>query len=299
MRGFCVARRSCVAFSFELRLALVAAVLAVDVAGCSRKDPGGGSSVSVSTSALNTSPKTTDFAVYAQNSATLRDRTTVSGGDVGVRLAGSGPFLVAGYELALVSDVQVDTTRSVIANRLLLQDRARVGDVQVNHLTNQAAFYSHQYPFPSSMPALPPTAPVSPGTPPLAVNASTTVVASPGSYGAVSVGTQGILRLKGGVYELASLQLNNDARPCESGSEGLSFSSGVATAGRGTIWLRRELCEEMTLDEVPSDHGFLNSSFTFPSARIFSLSLASGGRRMYLHKVTRPCLSFAATLVAA
>ena len=53
-----------------------------------------------------------------------------------------------------------------------------------------------------------------------------------------------------------------------------------------------------SIDEVPSDHGRLNSSLTAPSSRICRRSLASGGRRMYLHKATRPCLSLAATRVA-
>ena len=54
-----------------------------------------------------------------------------------------------------------------------------------------------------------------------------------------------------------------------------------------------------SIDDVPSDQGRLNSSLTFPSSRIFSRSLAKGGRKMYLHKVSRPFLSLAATRVAA
>jgi hypothetical protein len=34
-------------------------------------------------------------------------------------------------------------------------------------------------------------------------------------------------------------------------------------------------------DDVPSDHGRLSSTRTFPSSRMLSRSLASGGRRMY------------------
>jgi hypothetical protein len=162
--------------------------------------------------ALNSNPQTTNFAVYAQNSATLRDRAAVSGGDVGVRVAGTGPFLVSGYELALVNDAHVDTSHNVISNRLLLQTRAHVGDVQVNQLNNDGGSYSHRYPFPSAMPALPALASVSPGTASLAVAANATVVASPGSYGAGTIGYRGVLRLRGGVYHLASLQLDNEAR---------------------------------------------------------------------------------------
>src|SRR5450631_940631 len=107
---------------------------------------------------------------------------------------------------------------------------------------------------------------------------------------------------------------------------GLSSSSGAATAGVGTIWLRRLECDESTpkypvrcrrgggtraasramrasggisTDDVPSDHGFLNSSLTTFPSKILRRSLASGGRRMYLHKASRPCPSLAATLGAA
>lgn len=46
-------------------------------------------------------------------------------------------------------------------------------------------------------------------------------------------------------------------------------------------------------DAVSSDHGFLSSLLTLPSSRILRRSLASGGRRMYLHKDRRPCWSLA------
>jgi hypothetical protein len=52
-------------------------------------------------------------------------------------------------------------------------------------------------------------------------------------------------------------------------------------------------------DDVPSDQGRLNSNLTFPSSRIFRRSLARGGRKMYLHRFSRPFLSLAATLVAS
>ena len=52
-----------------------------------------------------------------------------------------------------------------------------------------------------------------------------------------------------------------------------------------------------SIDVVPSDQGFLNSSRTAPSGKMCSRSLASGGRKMYLAKVSRPFLSLAATLV--
>jgi RHS repeat-associated protein len=190
--------------------AVAVAVFAMSMAGCSRKEPA--PSAGAFPAALNSNPQITNFAVYAQNSATLRDRTVLMGGDVGVHVAGTGPFLVTGYELALAASVQVDTTHNTIANRVLLQG-AKVGDVQTNTLTVQnGGTYAKKYVFPTTMPALPALAPVFAGTAALTVNGGATVVVSPGAYGAVSIGTKGTLRLQGGVYHLASLQLDDDAR---------------------------------------------------------------------------------------
>ena len=189
--------------------ALATVALLTSAASCSPKEPDG--RPAVSKAALDTNPQTTSFAVYAQNSAMLRDRVGVTAGDVGVGLVGTGPFLGGAYELVLTSDSHVDPIRNVIANGIQLQARARVGDVQVNRLVNQGGFFSHRYPFPANMPALPPTAPVTPGAAALTVNTAATLVASPGNYGAVSVGDRGVLRLKGGVYHLGSLSLTNDA----------------------------------------------------------------------------------------
>jgi hypothetical protein len=187
-------------------------VLAIGTVGCSPKGPPSDEVEGASPAALNASPQITNFAVYAQNSATLRDRAALSGGDLGVRVAGTGPFLVTGYELALVSGAQVDTTHNTIANRVLLQG-AKIGDVQTNTLTVQnGGTYTKKYAFPTTMPALPALAPVFAGTTALTVNASSTVVVSPGKYGAVSIGTKGVLRLQGGVYHWTSLQLDDDAR---------------------------------------------------------------------------------------
>jgi len=187
----CCVRRSPACFSSKLSATVAVAVLAIGATAC---------------------PQITNFGVYAQNSATLRDRAALSGGDVGVSMKGTGPLLVTGYELALVIGAQVDATHNTIANRVLLQG-AKVGDVQTNALTVQnGGTYAKKYGFPTTMPALPTLAPVFPGTAALTVNPSSTVVASPGAYGAVSIGTKGILRLSGGVYHVASLQLDDDAR---------------------------------------------------------------------------------------
>ena len=63
-------------------LSVAAVVFAAGVAGCSRNEAVPAPGAAVSVAALNSSPQTTNFAVYAQNSATLRDRAAVSHGAV-------------------------------------------------------------------------------------------------------------------------------------------------------------------------------------------------------------------------
>jgi len=215
----------------RLGIGVAGFVLFSGLFGCSDREA---IDVEGSKTALNTNPKTTDFAIYAHNSARLMDRARVTGGgDVGVRMVGSGPFIGGPVELTMVANAEVDTTRSVIANRLLMRDRARAGDIQVNRVTviNNATF-TRRFGFPANLPALPPLAPVAPGTAPLAVNAGATVVASPGAHGAVSVGDRGTLRLGGGVYQIASLQIGNDARLEALGPVQVRIAGRLATYDR-------------------------------------------------------------------
>ena len=93
MRGFGVARRPRVCLSSQLSSAIAVAVLIVG--GCSKREPLRVESGGESASPLNSNPVITNFAVYAQNSATLRDRATVTGGDVGVHVAGTTCWLLA------------------------------------------------------------------------------------------------------------------------------------------------------------------------------------------------------------
>src|ERR1039457_1847087 len=64
------------------------------------------------------------------------------------------------------------------------------------------------------------------------------------------------------------------------------------------VRLDRVVTQGRSTQAVPSDQGFLKSSLTVSSSRILRRSLARGGRKMYLQRVSRPCMSLAATLVA-
>jgi hypothetical protein len=70
--------------------------------------------------ALNPNPQVADFALFATNSISVGTSVTVSGGDIGVKNAGAGPFLVSGFELAIGGTSQVNAARNVIADSIQL-----------------------------------------------------------------------------------------------------------------------------------------------------------------------------------
>src|SRR5262249_47295804 len=141
----------------------------------------------------------------------LRDRVVVNGADVGVRTISPGPTLVTGFELGLSTDVRVDVTQDVMGNRVQLLDRATVGDVEANQLTNHFGSRGALNPLPT-MPALPALAPVTAGTANVTVNGGQTSTISAGAFGALLVHAGGTLRLNGGTYQVASLTVENGAR---------------------------------------------------------------------------------------
>ena len=79
------------------------------------------------------------------------------------------------------------------------------------------------------------------------------------------------------------------------------FLHDSSTAAVAYMKVRKVLVRsgDSSTDVVPSDHGFLKSSLTCSSSTILRRSLPKGGRKMYLHKASRPCSSLAPTLVAA
>src|SRR6185436_15677449 len=89
------------------------------LAACSR-DKREAEAVAKATAALNTNPKLSDFALYASNSLVIGESAVVSGGDLGVTNAGTGPLLVNGFALAVSEKAQLSSGRSLIADSVLL-----------------------------------------------------------------------------------------------------------------------------------------------------------------------------------
>lgn len=180
------------------------------VLGCADKGPS--ETTATSSAALSTPPPALEsFAVYAKNSVALRDRAKVTGGGVGVKLAGAGPFLEPSFELALLNGAQIDATRAAIGDSLELTNHSSVGDAITAHLTSTgSSTVVRQLDFPAAMPSVPAPAAVSAGTTSLTVNAGSTTIISAGKRSAVTV--NGTLRLGAGGYDFSSLSLGNDAR---------------------------------------------------------------------------------------
>ena len=236
MRGFCISRRSCVVFSSEPRLALAFAVLALAVAGCSRRDPAGGPSVSAATAALNASPKLGDFVLEAQNSIRLQTGgAVVNGGDIGARGTGSGPFLAGGVAIDLLTGVQTQTTHNIIADSVQLGTGDTVGDIQTNRFINGVGTTHGKISALVPLPALPAACGASPGSSNLTVGTGATVTASPGQFAAVSVGTGGKLRLNSGQYDMASLTVGTGAQVQALGSVQLRVAGRLSTSSGSFI----------------------------------------------------------------
>ena len=145
------------------------------------------------------------FALLATGSVSIDDRSQVLGGDVGaagVGVAASSPTVVVG------SAALIDRGRILIGQRVVLRDRAVVGAVRATQLTAPLATVGSLSPF-AAPPAVPVIRAVTAGATGVTVAVGQTSPLAAGRSGAVVV--HGTLELTGGLYELASLTLDNDA----------------------------------------------------------------------------------------
>jgi hypothetical protein len=199
-----------------LILALAAATLLA--ASCGGDQHGQGPEpVASSSSALNTSPKISDFALYAQRSVTLGASDQINGGDVGVSTAASPSF---GTQLRVGSSATVQMSHSLLAPSVSLASGAHVGDVQTNSLTNNGGTFGTQASFPgAAMPVPVLGAPTGSGGSNVNVPAFTITILSPGNYGTLSV--TGTVLLSAGSYTFTSVTMANQAH--------LGVVSGTAT----------------------------------------------------------------------
>ena len=255
------------------------------------------SATEVVRSALNASPKTSDFIFEAANSIVLHSAPlTVNGADVGARGTGSGPFLSGGVAIDISSGAVVQTTHNVIADSIKLNTGIKVGDLQVNRLVNPSSGTHGSVTPLVPLPALPAPAAVTPGTTNLTVAGGKTVTASPGQFLTVSLGTSAVLRLNAGMYQMKDLTIGTSGRIEALGTvqirianrlnAGSSFFIGPAS---GTTLTAKDIRIEVS--GINGTDGALGST---PKAA----ALASNGSIRALVLVPNGTLSFATGICA-
>jgi RHS repeat-associated protein len=220
----------------EFRLAVVCAAgafVSVITGGCRQNAPAETQRV---VSALNASPRTSDFVIEATNSVRLQTGgMVVNGGDIGARGSGSGPFLGDGAAVDALTGVQVQTTHNVIADSVNLGTGAAVGDVQTNHLTSGTGASHGAVSGLVSLPAIPTAATVSAGTTAINVTTGATVSSTPGHYGAVTVGTGSTWKVAAGSYDIASLTMSSSAKLQALGAVQIHIAGRVSTTSGAIV----------------------------------------------------------------
>jgi hypothetical protein len=203
-------------------------------AGCNRSEPPPVVTTTV-VSALNASPKTSDFVIEAQNSVRLQTGGLVlSGGDIGAR-GTTGPFLADSAAVDALTGVQVQTTHNIIAASVNLGTGAQVGDVQTSHLVTGTGATHGGVSALVPLPALPVAAAVSAGTTNLTVATGATVSASPGHFATISVGTGATLKLAAGAYDMTTLTLSTGAKVQALGAVQIHVAGKVSSSSGAII----------------------------------------------------------------
>ncbi len=140
------------------------------------------------------------FALLASGHVKLGDRTTLTGGHVGVA-PGSGDSVTEGFS------AQIAVGSATLGQRIVLKDRAVAGDLFATTVVpGTGVSYSSLSPY-AAPPAQPVIAAFSAGTTPLTVNAPTTLAA--GNFGQVTVNST--LTLSGGTYQFQNLTFGTNA----------------------------------------------------------------------------------------
>ena len=155
----------------------------------------------------------TDFVVFGQQGVWLKDGSTIVRGDIGANLASSGPFLNEGVEVSIGSHVRVESPAiQVVGNRVAVSHSAQVFAVQANALSGDGEAQG-----PVTVPLLLPVITNLPSIPEIEttkhevrVPPLQTRALEAGRYGALIVRAGATLMLRGGIYECASLTVEDN-----------------------------------------------------------------------------------------
>jgi hypothetical protein len=167
-------------------LGAVSAMLAF-VVGCS--DSGGRASAQASQSLTVPLPTINQYVVMASRNATVGDRGTVAGGDIGVAATATNTLTVG-------MDSRVGVGEVLLAPRMILRDRAVTGELGATFIDAVQATTGPRsaYIAPPAQPV--PTGAFNTGTTAVTVNTGQTTTLAPGNFSTVNV--SGILNLSGG-----------------------------------------------------------------------------------------------------
>ncbi len=271
-------------FNIPCRRQATVALSILLLCGCAGSGPDGSSRKAspepahTKTAPLQSNPTIPGFAVYALHSARLADNAFVTGGDVGVELVG-GPYLDSGYSLSLHNNAAVDASHDVLADSVLLDNNASVGDIETNHLVAHHATHGNVAALPA-MPAPPSLLTASAGTTDVSVAKDHTAELAPGSYRNVVVENNAVLQLDAGSFSAASITIEKNAKVELLGSVQLLVAGSVAVEQNGFLGPAEGSglgAGDLDLDVAGSDQGTTAVVTLQNNSVLVGLVLAPGG----------------------
>src|SRR5690348_2608686 len=174
------------------------AVLGVLLVGCGQEAPE--EPLGHEAARLTAPTQVATFALLSSGRVTLGDRTTLSGGHLGVS-PGTGDSVTEGSQAAIA------VGKSTLGQRVVLKDNSHAGDLFTNSVApGPGATYTSISPY-TAPPAQPPIVAFTAGSNSLNVTTPTTIAA--GNFGAVTVTST--LTLSGGTYQFQNLTLGTNA----------------------------------------------------------------------------------------
>jgi hypothetical protein len=155
-----------------------------------------------------------DFSLVATNSIHIHDNNIVSSGNIGVLYASSGPWLNAGVEVSLGSNVLMRDGVQIYGDSVNIGSNSSVWDVFYNDLTSKGTIRGEatqglELPLPIKLPDFPV---FSPGGTDFTVSRNQSRTLEPGNYRNVVVQSNGTLTLSGGEYNLNDLTFQGNVK---------------------------------------------------------------------------------------
>jgi hypothetical protein len=154
-------------------------------------------------------PPLSAFSALALNSVWIKAGAVIKSGHIGVMDVSPGLWLDSGVEVSIGLDARAEDGVRIYGDSVKLWRWASVDGIYYNHLENHGTIRGEAV-TPLSLPLpveLPPFPEITPGNKNVNVKMRKTTTLNPGKYRDVSIGIQGTLKLKQGVYHFRNLNL--------------------------------------------------------------------------------------------